>query len=307
MIRWKAICRPARAEAGAAPARVPRVTSRALARLLLVFVLLAGALPPPARAAEVDLELVLAMDGSGSINAAEFRLQLFGTAAAFRQPDIQQAIRSGPHGRIAVALVIWSDAAFPKYPTPWFVLDSPRSADRFAAYIATFRKNSGRRYGIGGGGTGIGSGVVYALNMIAGNGHTGLRKVIDVSGDGTETDPWFKKAVTMPGAKLLARRQNVTINGLAILTDFSFLQSWYRTNVIGGPGSFVIKAASFDDFAEAIHRKLLREISSAVSLAPAHAPAARNVSFVPSRHTATVIRPAPVKPASRQKPNGNFN
>ncbi len=234
-------------------------------RSLSVAWFLGCLLIPTAVAEQVDLELVLAMDGSGSISEAEYLLQLEGTAAAFRDPSIQQAILSGPTGRIAVSVVIWADAAFPKFKSGWHVLDSKASADAFAARVRNFHKHTGRKFGIGGGGTGIGDGVREALEMLAGNGHNGVRKVIDVSGDGIETDPWFREAITLPGAKKLADAQGVTVNGLAILTDFSGLDDWYRQNVITGPGSFVIDARDFDDFGRAIRAKLWREISFTIS------------------------------------------
>lgn len=235
------------------------------ATLLTFFCLATANSLGDARAEEVDLEIVLAMDGSGSINAEEFALQLQGTANAFRDPSIQQAILSGPLGRIAVAVMIWADAAFPKFQTGWFVLDSAGAADRFASTVLGFHQHSGRKFGIGGGGTGIGDGVAFALEMIRTNDHDGLRKVVDVSGDGIETDPWFKPAIQLPEAKRLARRQGVTVNGLAILTDFPKLDIWYRQNVITGPGSFVIEARDFNDFGRAIREKLWREISYSIS------------------------------------------
>lgn len=234
-------------------------------RFLVAACFLALPLAGPAKADPVDLELVLAMDGSGSISEAEYILQLEGTAAAFRDPSIQQAILSGPTGRIAVAVVIWADAAFPKFQSGWYVLDSRSSADAFASRVRKFHKHTGRKFGIGGGGTGIGDGVRAALEMIGSNGHDGLRKVVDVSGDGIETDPWFKEAVMMPGARVLADARGVTINGLAILTDFPRLDDWYRNNVITGPGAFVIAARDFDDFGRAIRIKLWREISFTIS------------------------------------------
>lgn len=226
--------------------------------LILTFALLSSNIKVDAQ--EVDLELVLAMDGSGSISETEFKLQLIGTAAAFRDPSVQQAIQSGPHGRIAVSLLIWSDAAFEKFTTPWYVLDTPTSANQFANLLQGYHQQITRRLGIGGGGTGIGSGVAFALDMIRANEFQGLRKVIDVSGDGTETDPWFKKAIKLPGALERARAQNVTVNGLAILTDFVWLDTYYRENVVSGPGSFVIRADGFEDYAGAILEKLNREI-----------------------------------------------
>lgn len=211
-------------------------------------------------AQDVDLELVLAVDGSGSVSEKEFKLQLGGIASAFRSERIQSAIRQGPLQKIAVALVIWSDAAFTKFPTQWHVVGSPQSAESFARTVENFNPRKGITRGQGGGGTGIGAGVAFALDMIAQNGLEGTRRTIDVSGDGIETPPWFGDAVEMPQAKLMARAVGVTINGLAIRSDFTKLDDYYRENVISGPGAFVMEAADFEDFEQAIRRKLYREI-----------------------------------------------
>ncbi len=219
-----------------------------------------------ALAEEVDLELVLAMDGSGSISESEYILQLEGTARAFEDTSIQQAITSGPVGKIAVSVMIWSDAAFPKFKSGWFVLASPADASAFAAKVRVFHKHTGRKFGIGGGGTGIGEGIRVGLEMIASNPYRGLRRVIDVSGDGVETDPWFKKAMILPDARKLAGALGVLVNGLPILNrDFPKLDEYYREQVITGNGSFIVVADGFEDFGRAIREKLGREIEHRVA------------------------------------------
>ena len=221
------------------------------------------------QAEEVDLELVLAMDASGSISNAEYILQLEGTAAAFRDPAIQAAITSGPAGKIAVSVMLWSDAAFPKIKSGWFVLDNPQSADAFANLVATFQLSEDRTVDIGGGGTGIGAGVREAVAMLNANAYQGLRQVIDVSGDGIETEFSFSKGIMVRDAKLIAQAENITINGLPILSEnFPALDEYYRDEVIAGPGAFVEKANGFEDFGRAIRRKLLREIQSQVAVVP---------------------------------------
>jgi len=230
------------------------------------------ALSSVAFAEEVDLELVLAMDGSGSISESEYILQLEGTARAFEDPSIQQAIVSGPIGKIAVSVMIWSDAAFPKFKSGWFVLGSPADANAFASKVRVFHKHTGRKFGIGGGGTGIGEGIRVALDMLATNSYRGLRRVIDVSGDGVETDPWFKKAITLPLARPLAERAGVQVNGLPILNkDFPRLDDYYREQVIAGTGSFIVVADGFKDFGRAIREKLAREIEHRVAEVPVSA------------------------------------
>ncbi len=234
----------------------------------LIFCFLFLAMPSFVQAEEVDLELVLAMDASGSISHAEYILQLDGTAEAFRDPVIQAAITSGPSGKIAVNVMLWSDAAFAKVNSGWFVLDGAQTAIEFAARVQDFQLTKDRKIGFGGGGTGIGSGVEEALRLLNANRQQGLRRVIDVSGDGVETEFWFSKSVMMSEVKKFADAENVTVNGLPILTrNFPHLDKYYEQNVITGAGSFVETAESFEDFGRAIRKKLLREISSTIARA----------------------------------------
>ncbi|MGI9407309.1 MAG: DUF1194 domain-containing protein, partial [Hyphomicrobiaceae bacterium] len=222
----------------------------------IAAVTLLSAFPPTsAKASDVDLEIVLAVDASGSVDDAEFRLQLLGIAEALRDGRTQRAILSGPHGKIAISMLIWSDAAFPKFQTPWHILSDAASANDFADKAETFHRKAGRSRGIGGGGTAIGDAVAFAMRMLEENGISAIRKVVDVSGDGIETPPWFGTAVQLPEARHLAREQNVMVNGLAILTDFTELGEWYRQHVIVGPGSFVVEAHGFEDFKRAMREK----------------------------------------------------
>ena len=206
-----------------------------------------------ARADElVDLELVLAIDASSSVDGAEWSLQMQGYSAAIRDPRVQKAIRSGPTRRIALAALVWADATLPKWASDWFVLSTPADAERFAQFMAALPREPQ-------GGTGIGSGIAAAIRMLDRNGLEAPRQVVDVSGDGRET-PAREVVVMMPQARAMARARGVTVNGLAILNEDADLAFWYRDNVIAGQGSFVIPAADFHDFADAILRKLIREI-----------------------------------------------
>lgn len=217
-----------------------------------------AALQPATSAERVDVELVLAVDASGSVNPREFQLQLSGIANAFRDTSIQQAIVSGRHQRIAVSLLVWSDAAFNVYSTDWYILSDAQSAEGFARIVEGYPKREG-------GGTGIGNGLAFAVRSITGNDIEGTRRIVDVSGDGPETPPWFGEGIILPQARLLAQRYQVTVNGLAILNDFSKLDVWYRENVKTGAGSFVMRAADYEDFAIAIREKLWREITVIIS------------------------------------------
>ncbi len=201
---------------------------------------------------DVDLELVLAIDASGSVDPGEYRLQMQGVADAFRAPGVLDAIRGGKTGRIAVAIVIWADATVPKFETDWFLIQSEADALAFADIAGSLERNVV-------GGTGLGEGIAAAMRKFDRNGISGLRQVVDVSGDGEETPP-REIVVTMPAARAMAMSRGVTINGLAILNEDDRLDDWYRNHVIAGPQSFVVAIRNFDDFADAMVRKLIREI-----------------------------------------------
>jgi hypothetical protein len=217
------------------------------------IVSLAFATSPTLADETVDLELVLAIDASSSVDDDEWELQRQGYAAAFRDPEIQAAITSGPNKRVAIAVVVWADATVPRWDSDWFVLAGPSDSENFAGFMAALPR-------IPVGGTGIGAGVAAAIRKLDRNGLTAPRQVVDVSGDGRETPP-RETVVLIPMANALARARGVTINGLAILSaDDLSLAKWYRDNVITGPGSFVITAADYQAFGDAIRRKLLKEI-----------------------------------------------
>ncbi len=213
--------------------------------------LVAGVRPTLAQVS-VDLELVLAVDASGSIDEQEFRLQMSGIADAFRDPEVVAAVASGPLGRIGVAVAVWADAHRPKDSTPWFVLHDTESAGRFADTVERFPRRVV-------GATGLGAALLYCMRLLEGNSLQGSRQVIDVSGDGRETT--FREWTVFPHqARRRAEMFGVTINGLAILSDEPDLDRYYRLEIATGFGSFVEKAATFADFRQAIRKKLLREI-----------------------------------------------
>ena len=221
-----------------------------IAAALVIFLF---ALTGSAAAEElVDLELVLAIDGSSSIDESEFALEMEGYAAAFRDPAVRTAIVSGPTKRIAVTVLVWADASVPKMETEWFVLASVSDIYRFASFMETLNRGAV-------GGTGIGAGVAVAIRRLDRNGIIAPRQVVDVSGDGRETPP-RELVVEMPRARAMAAARGVTINGLAIENEDPGLADWYRNNVISGRDAFVVGAADFEDFVDAIRRKLIREI-----------------------------------------------
>ena len=250
----------------AAPAREAQVSNSSILATLLLF--LCGLLPGGGGQAQeprievVDVEIVLAVDASGSIDRVELQMQLDGIAAAFRDKAVLRAIMSGQYRKVSAALLVWSDAAYRKIPSKWHIIDDPASADIFAHEVETFAKDFGGVFSVVGGGTGIGDALAYALKMIKRNNSNGVRQVVDISGDGIETPPWSKGAVELPEAREMAMKQGVNVNGLAILNEVPDLDEWYRRNVIVGQGSFVLTARKIDDYGKAIRKKLLREFTS---------------------------------------------
>jgi len=221
--------------------------------LTAVLMVLASAAMHTALASdEVDLELVLAVDASGSVDNSEYRLQLSGIAAALRDPAVKRAITAGPNKRIALNVLIWAEARRPKDETGWFVLANEADVDRVAGIIAAMPRNQV-------GGTGIGDGVAHAIRSIDENTIRSDRRIVDVSGDGRETPP-RQYSTILSEARSMAIARNVTLNGLAILNEDKELDEYYRSRLTVGEGSFVEVAKDYEDFARAMRRKLLREI-----------------------------------------------
>lgn len=242
--------RPApRSPSAPCPAR-RRWTAAALAALLAALTAVSLA----AAETDVDLELVLAVDTSGSVDDAEYALQISGIADAFRDREVLEAIAAGPLGRIAVTVAFWAESRLPKQSLAWLVVADAADAEAFARRLEALARAEPR------GGTGIGRGVIYAVRLMEDNGLNGTRRVVDVSGDGRET-PFRYFTVPPEQARAYAAARGVTVNGLAILADDPNLERYYREAVIVGAGAFTLAADDFDDFAEALRRKLLREIT----------------------------------------------
>src|SRR5215475_13165650 len=145
-------------------------------RCLLALLLLCVSLVPESQAGEtvVDLELVLAVDASGSVDTEEYALQLSGIAAGFRDPDVRKAIRSGPAKAIAVNLLVWAEPQVPKDVTGWFTIASDADAENFARTVEVFPRQQT-------GATGIGEGIASALRSMDASGIAAPREVVDVS------------------------------------------------------------------------------------------------------------------------------
>ncbi len=220
-------------------------------RFLCAAFLFAFACPPARAQQPVDLQLVLAVDASGSVNQRRFDLQKQGYASAFRSARVLNAIRSGMSQAIAVTMIQWTGPRLQIHVVPWMVVKDEASAEALAAAIETTPRR------LFGGGTSISGAIDYArLIVLAQSPFTATRRTIDVSGDGANN-------IGRPAA--LARdeavRDGITINGLPILSVEPDLDHYYFENVIGGPGAIMVPADSYESFAEAILKKLIQEIA----------------------------------------------
>ncbi len=228
---------------------------------LVLPVILALAGSGTALAAErVDLELVLAIDVSRSIDEVEARMQREGTAAALRDKQVIRAIKGGVLGKIAVAYIDYSSRSFAEVVVDWRVIASEKDAFDFANLLSETPLTFGRR-------TSISDAIEQAGQMIERNDFQGTRRIIDISGDGPNN---WGNLVNQARDAALGRR--ITINGLPIINErpgfgnrFSLpdLDRYYQGCVIGGPGAFLVVAKDFKDFARAIRRKLIFEIAGA--------------------------------------------
>ena len=220
-------------------------------KLLLALSLLL-ALPMIVRAqTAVDLELALAVDASGSVSAHRFQLQQQGYAAAFRHPVVLKAILSGATQSIAVIMYQWTGPSLQIVSVPWHRIHDQTSAVAFAAAIDETPRQ------LFGGGTSISAAIDYGVTLFPKSGYGSARRVIDISGDGINNS-----GRTVTQARDDAVRAGITINGLPILTLVPSLDQYFQDYVIGGSGAFMIPAADFETFGEAIRRKLILEIAS---------------------------------------------
>ncbi len=220
-----------------------------------------GALLPVAAAMEVDLELVLAVDVSGSMDAEEQAVQRQGYSEALLRPEVLAAIRSGPLGRIAVAYVEWAGTGAQAVVVPWTPIADAATAKSFVATLDD--APPGRRHG-----TSISGALAFAAPLFDGNGYEGPRRVIDISGDGANN----MGPPVMPARDAVVAA-GIVINGLPIAIrpsggwfglDGPELVAYYRDCVIGGPGAFVLPVTEAGPLAEAIRQKLVREIAGRV-------------------------------------------
>jgi hypothetical protein len=217
-----------------------------------------------AQAAEkADLLLVLAADVSRSMDDPKFRLQRSGYVEALTNPRVLEAIQSGTNRRIAVSFLEWSGVVSQKVVVDWALISDEASARRFADGLVEAPRSFADR-------TSISAGIDFAMAQFDRSPYEGLRRTIDVSGDGTNNSG---RDVTV--ARDEAVNKGVTINGLVILSDSPTpwnpehtnppggLANYYRNNVVGGPGAFVMVAENFKSFGNALINKLIAEIAQA--------------------------------------------
>ena len=205
----------------------------------------------------VDLELVIAVDVSLSMDLDEQRLQRDGYVAAFRDPELHKAIASGGNGRIAVTYMEWAGPQSQSVVIPWTVLDGAEAALAFAAKLEAVQISRARL-------TSISSALSFSRDLFAVSNTKAARRVIDVSGDGPNNS-----GVPVAPVRDQLVADGIVINGLPIMLhrsvtsafDLADLDRYYASCVIGGPGAFMVAVTQVAEFAAAIRRKLLLEIS----------------------------------------------
>ncbi|MDB5515437.1 MAG: hypothetical protein JWQ17_2195 [Tardiphaga sp.] len=210
-----------------------------------------------AKEATVDVELVLAVDVSYSMDMDELAIQREGYAQAIVSKDFLQALKTGPHGKIAVTYFEWAASTDQKIIIPWRVIDGPETADAVAAEIMKTPIRRASR-------TSISGAINFAMPLFEENPYHGLRRVIDISGDGPNNNG---SPVTL--ARDTALEKGIIINGLPIMVkepsfstmDIENLDLYYEDCVIGGPGSFVVTIKDREKFKEAIRTKLILEVA----------------------------------------------
>jgi hypothetical protein len=225
-------------------------------RMVVAAALLAASIAAAA-ARTVDLALVLAVDVSGSVNTERFELQRQGYAKAFASREVIDAIAAGENRTIAVTLVEWSGATHQRQMIGWTLITDAESALAFGSAIS----EAPRAFADW---TSISGALDFALALFDQvEGVKAVRRVIDVSGDGINNN-----GRPINDARGDVVTAGITINGLPILSEYPTLDDYYRDNVIGGPGSFVVAVSDFDAFGNAILGKLVREIAGRDAQAP---------------------------------------
>ncbi len=230
--------------------------------VLTLATLLAPQIPIARAAEQADLLLVLAMDVSRSMDRAKFLLQRQGYAAAISNPQVLNAIKSSPHQKIALSFIDWSGPFEQKLVIDWTIIDGPAAASRFGDLVAQAPRSFYNS-------TSIGAAINFATAQLARAPFEAERHAIDVSGDGTNNAgpdvQFFRDQAVAKG---------ILVNGLVILTDIELapnprhtnppggIEKYYRDNVIGGAGSFVMVAEDYNSFGRSMVKKLIAEIAA---------------------------------------------
>jgi Protein of unknown function (DUF1194) len=232
-------------------------------RVLGLFLIGLVVFAPAARASDVDLLLVLAADVSRSIDAAKFQLQRDGYASAIADARVLDTIRAGRNGRIGLTFVEWSGIGAQRIVIDWMPVGDAASAKDFGDRLLESPRSFADR-------TSISGAIEFAMAQLVRAPFNAPRQTIDISGDGTNNSG--RDVVELRDA---AVAKGITINGLAILSETPLpwnpehthppggLDHYYRSNVIGGPGAFVMVAKNFESFGEAIINKLIAEVAQA--------------------------------------------
>ncbi|MBS0558888.1 MAG: DUF1194 domain-containing protein [Proteobacteria bacterium] len=197
----------------------------------------------------VDLALVIALDGSASVTFEEFNMIAGGMAAAFRDPLVAKGLTGGPAGASLACLLLWSGTGAQKAMIPWTRVASAADADRFAGMIDDMPR------GVQAGATAIGEALLAAITLLAHLPGPAARQVVNVVGDGRSNN-----GIAPGPIRDRMAAAGITINGLCILHEEPDLLDSYTNEVIGGPGAFAVICPDYAAFAEAMRRKLLREL-----------------------------------------------
>jgi len=197
----------------------------------------------------VDLALVFAVDVSSSVDEGDYKLQMDGISAALRKPLTLHHVQAGPQRKIAISLVQWSSAKKQVVTLQWQIL-----ADRSGIEVAAKRIETQQRQWSPGG-TGMAAALIYCVDLLNAFPLPARRKLIDVSGDGEDNE-----GGNVALARAAALASGITINGLPIIEGSEFIEEYYRSQIIGGPGAFLEPAANILAFGAAMESKLLREL-----------------------------------------------
>ena len=226
-------------------------------RATVLAVIAAIGLGPAAAATEVDVELVIAVDVSRSMTERELRIQRRGYAEALRSEAVARAVENGLTGKVALTYVEWGGINWQRVIVDWHIVENAQDLAAFARKIALTVDTGMRR-------TSISGAIADAAARIENNDIRSLRRVIDISGDGPNNS-----GPPVTSARDAAVALGITVNGLPLMTreglgarfHLKDLDEYYGHCVIGGPGSFVIAVTSWDEFPEAVRRKLVLELA----------------------------------------------